>query len=48
MSSPSTNYTVTTPNANEFRQLLTIWEDSVRAAHHFLSDEKFIFLKRRS
>jgi len=41
----SITYTITIPNAEDFGRLLHLWENSVRATHHFLSEEKILFFK---
>lgn len=39
-------YTLDTPQKIEFDVLLSIWESSVRATHHFLKTEDIQFFKR--
>ncbi len=39
-------YTLTTPQPTDYPTLLTIWEASVRATHHFLSEEDIEFFKK--
>ncbi|MFZ5998927.1 MAG: GNAT family N-acetyltransferase [Bacteroidota bacterium] len=38
-------YTIDKPTADEFPQLLHVWEASVRATHHFLREEDILFFK---
>ena len=39
------NYTLSSITNTEFPQLMHIWENSVRATHHFLSEEDLLFYK---
>ncbi|MFN8357412.1 MAG: GNAT family N-acetyltransferase [Spirosomataceae bacterium] len=39
-------YTIDTPLTSEYPLLLTIWEDSVRATHHFLQEGDIGFFKQ--
>lgn len=41
----ATMYTLTTPQPTDYPTLLTIWEASVRATHHFLKEEDIVFFK---
>jgi putative acetyltransferase len=38
-------YTLSTPGKSDYPALLAIWEDSVRATHHFLQEEDIEFFK---
>ena len=38
-------YTISNPSKEEYPQLDAVWESSVKATHHFLSEEDFNFYK---
>lgn len=38
-------YDLTTPQPTDYAELLSIWEASVRATHHFLKEEDILFFR---
>ena len=40
------SFTLDKPDKSEYPELLSIWEKSVRATHHFLKEEDVIFLRK--
>lgn len=39
------SYTIDQPHASEYPRLIELWESSVRATHHFLKEEDFLYYK---